>query len=510
MLRKGIRRVRTGCNTCKTRKIKCDEARPVCQRCKSTGRTCDGYDVDSKSAGLGDSYKSWAQGGSILGETVYHPANQLPLHPGTPLEIRSLYYFRTTAGPMIAGYFDHDFWTSTIIQISISEPAVRHAMLAVSLSLEQYRNPKAGQHGELILQQCNKAIGTLLLVKDKDVVLLTCILFICFEFIHRQVKRALAHFDQGLRVLESILEPSSLSHILAPFFCRLCVFPMLFGHPLRAPISERWTREWKNIPARFESLDMARHSMSTIWVLALRSMRAAEVVRFEKAPVSVLSDSWQSEFNFVSGLMERWLTAFSALDTTVPRSSQNCLHVLKAQHLVVGIWLKVSLSSDQMDFDAYHTDFRAIVEDCTFVLEHSGMQQAARPFNFDTGIISLLYFVAAKCRYLATRLAALELLRRLKDIGLRENLWDSEAMHTLAQSIIEHEHNCSLEDFFREPQQQDAVRLPPRERRVWDFSRQDHSPPVHGESWKQNPGTSSVTVKLKDGSGWKDQQSYVP
>lgn len=32
-----------GCLTCRMRKVKCDEQRPSCQRCISTGRTCDGY-----------------------------------------------------------------------------------------------------------------------------------------------------------------------------------------------------------------------------------------------------------------------------------------------------------------------------------------------------------------------------------------------------------------------------------------------------------------------------------
>ncbi|KAL5599098.1 hypothetical protein FOVSG1_006910 [Fusarium oxysporum f. sp. vasinfectum] len=43
MVRKGSKKVRTGCITCKVRKIKCDETRPCCRRCTNTGRNCDGY-----------------------------------------------------------------------------------------------------------------------------------------------------------------------------------------------------------------------------------------------------------------------------------------------------------------------------------------------------------------------------------------------------------------------------------------------------------------------------------
>ncbi|KAK8140838.1 hypothetical protein G3M48_001671, partial [Beauveria asiatica] len=34
-------RVRTGCYTCRTRRIKCDEAQPTCKRCRIRGIRCD-------------------------------------------------------------------------------------------------------------------------------------------------------------------------------------------------------------------------------------------------------------------------------------------------------------------------------------------------------------------------------------------------------------------------------------------------------------------------------------
>ncbi|OGM39376.1 hypothetical protein ABOM_011854 [Aspergillus bombycis] len=35
----------TGCWTCRSRRVKCDEQRPDCQRCRRSGRTCQGYGV---------------------------------------------------------------------------------------------------------------------------------------------------------------------------------------------------------------------------------------------------------------------------------------------------------------------------------------------------------------------------------------------------------------------------------------------------------------------------------
>ncbi|TGO10582.1 hypothetical protein BTUL_0131g00230 [Botrytis tulipae] len=36
-------KLKTGCNTCKARRVKCDETKPACMRCQKFGRVCDGY-----------------------------------------------------------------------------------------------------------------------------------------------------------------------------------------------------------------------------------------------------------------------------------------------------------------------------------------------------------------------------------------------------------------------------------------------------------------------------------
>ncbi|KAF2267799.1 hypothetical protein CC78DRAFT_530575 [Lojkania enalia] len=48
-------KVKSGCRTCKIRKLKCDESRPACHRCISSGHTCDGYGIWG---GGGSSYQS--------------------------------------------------------------------------------------------------------------------------------------------------------------------------------------------------------------------------------------------------------------------------------------------------------------------------------------------------------------------------------------------------------------------------------------------------------------------
>ena len=66
----GASKVKTGCTTCKIRRVKCDEARPNCVRCTSTGRRCDGYGTQAVVQPLAKvsrcAHHSSARGGSII------------------------------------------------------------------------------------------------------------------------------------------------------------------------------------------------------------------------------------------------------------------------------------------------------------------------------------------------------------------------------------------------------------------------------------------------------------
>ncbi|KAH6704254.1 hypothetical protein BKA61DRAFT_618217 [Leptodontidium sp. MPI-SDFR-AT-0119] len=39
--RESTSKVRTGCSTCKARRVKCDEAKPICRRCAVGSRKCE-------------------------------------------------------------------------------------------------------------------------------------------------------------------------------------------------------------------------------------------------------------------------------------------------------------------------------------------------------------------------------------------------------------------------------------------------------------------------------------
>src|ERR1700710_737431 len=72
-----------------------------------------------------------SQGLSLIKEMHQEP-------PGDPFEKRSLAFFLEQTLPILSGYFDSHFSTYLLPRLMHTEPAIRHAVVAVSSFYEQY------------------------------------------------------------------------------------------------------------------------------------------------------------------------------------------------------------------------------------------------------------------------------------------------------------------------------------------------------------------------------------
>ncbi|KAK1996551.1 hypothetical protein LX36DRAFT_580167 [Colletotrichum falcatum] len=126
MTRKGQPKVRTGCLTCKSRKVKCDEAKPACARCTGTGRKCEGYAV------VVPSNRAIARARSRTARLRDAIAQARAGWEGGGSEKAALEYFARDVAPKLPQNLENQFWTVAVPRMSKSEPAVRHAMAAIS------------------------------------------------------------------------------------------------------------------------------------------------------------------------------------------------------------------------------------------------------------------------------------------------------------------------------------------------------------------------------------------
>lgn len=484
------------------RKVKCDETKPFCLRCTKTGRKCDGY-LDPALP------------------KKRHPKNTSPydhvlgplLEISAPDEKRAFYFFQHVTAPCVSGDFDAVFWRVTVLQICQAEPAVRHAVLAVS-SLHEglgagdilpFTDGRPTQPAQsFALQQYNKAIARLLDQMNNPLTrplasLLTCVLFVCIEYMQGKDKESLIHLEQGRQLLTRLDQRSSdpemeciVRHIV-PLYTRLSLTSFLFGgSPVPIPDALKQQRE---IPDTFDSIDNMRHCMHEFMEQAFRFTSRAR-------PAKNSSDSIPREtMRLLEVEQDRLLArhakldvAFSLFRASTAKPMQTHLHTLlvlqmylHAQH----IWISTALSSSEVVYDDFLSSFAAIVPLAAAYLdgEHAHPPTAAFPpphrtvapllppsafasaaaeqpssrylpgaaeqqqlsvaytshFSFETHIIPPLYYVATKCRHPLIRRSALDLLRR--NPFRRENLWRASVMGALAGHIV------SLEERWAEGQQ---------------------------------------------------------
>ncbi|KAI1610970.1 hypothetical protein EDD36DRAFT_308724 [Exophiala viscosa] len=427
MARKGSTKVRTGCLTCKIRKVKCDEAEPCCKRCTSTGRKCDGYPQTRLDLSL-------------------HEPIHLNMTDSSGDEVRALAFFRQMAGPALSGHSESYFWTNVVMQLSHHKPAVRHAVLAVSSLYEQFqevsKSTNVASTNLFALRHYNAAIKELRLARDETVVLVVCALFICVESLQGNHQSAIEHCRSGILVFNKAdsLTVWARDHLLG-VFCRMGVFPFFFGCDASSFPCVAGLIPGSSAP--FSSIMDAQSSLDLILSASIRFVRCSDKYRLGELRQSSIPESMREKQDSLVKSLDKWQCAFSNSRKESGSDLLTCC-LLQMKALVVQIWVNVALEQSEMAYDQYVDRFQSIIDLASQAALSRSQQSRPRPsFIFDMGFTPLLYFAAMKCRDLSIRLVALSFMTTL---GVaRETLWDLSTMYRVARRLIEIEHDIDLD-----------------------------------------------------------------
>ncbi|MCJ1308043.1 hypothetical protein MMC25_001693 [Agyrium rufum] len=262
-------RARTGCITCKIRRIKCDETKPACLRCTSTGRKCDGYLTKERKLSSRPKHAVPKESASQSSSTpssirarspAIHALTYVPRSASkTGVEIRFLEFFYVRTAPALSGFIKDDFWKQVVRQLGISEPPITQAMTAVAAYHQRFDQLMQSDIGQPIdepyaVDQYNKAISALVTrlstSQDTFITLVACLLFTCLEMLRGNERAALGHITSGAGIVASyrkslaaqaqnptgserrwqeVAKQEIIETQIAPIFTRLSILSMLFG-----------------------------------------------------------------------------------------------------------------------------------------------------------------------------------------------------------------------------------------------------------------------------------------
>ena len=335
--------------------------------------------------------------------------------------------FRVRTASELSGFFDSDFWTRSVLQESHSEASIRHAVIALGAlykTLEaasesppgspqvhyNTESPNDQDHYCFALGQYGKAIKRLRdsLAKNeanaRRTVLISIVLFTCFQSFIGDHKAAIGQVQHGLRLLEG-LDPetraprsgSGAVDELVQMFTRLAIqaksYDMAFHFPapyviqlspknnLTSPQSPSLQSDAASttlqsdavsttsldsqMPDQFTTSQEARSLLDS---LTERILRFTETLSaFYARPNNILPSSIKSHGIGYGAQLHQWGVAFERLlqkrhNSSISYTERAGINVLKMIHIMTSVLFRMNFSTAETDFDNFFSQFRQIVD----------------------------------------------------------------------------------------------------------------------------------------------------
>jgi Fungal Zn(2)-Cys(6) binuclear cluster domain/Fungal specific transcription factor domain len=477
-------KTRSGCATCKAKHVKCDEVKPFCLRCISRGLRCPGYNspVSSREVSLPSSPGSQSDG------SLASPSYQLPLcgFRGAK-DSRAFEFFYCKASPVLSGYFFGKLWGQTLFQISVQDETLRSATIALSSIVEnECMIAKANElnlhtEREYAIESYNLAIQHLVAYLDDPgskvlVVLMTCIIFVCVDFLRHDVKAARTHIQGGLKLLETIrknpaLLPNSqqslFEEVLIPTLSWLNMCFSIFGGEVFSVKYLRGLSEQPSMPKKQENVEQTISQFVDIASTMINFAREHAHSRY----ASERDPNIYAKLLQVLESLEQWrVTCDFSLNTNLSKRSNIHNHdldpgtgLLRAHYLALKTWFEVLLAPSEMIWDLYKAEFEEMLFLASQAINDSMRFPDAfsRCFAFEMPIIPILQLVAGKCRYPSIRRQALDLLLRGPE---QESMFCAQNSYTLSKKMMEIEEE-GIE--YSKRGAGDDESLPSEAKRIW-------------------------------------------
>ncbi|KAH7357410.1 hypothetical protein BKA66DRAFT_574409 [Pyrenochaeta sp. MPI-SDFR-AT-0127] len=198
-------KVKTGCATCRIRKVKCDENKPVCRKCVDTGRTCDGYDSLFRSFNC-QAIKSRP------GARLQPNLPTFTCITSRDIKLLGRYFSTKTIFDVELGCEDE---ARQVLQASLTEPPIRYAVFSLKALREHLETSghvplraslRSASYGYGVQQYCMAMKGlasnlSCLGSKGLKSALLCCQIFISIEQVQGNYAAMAQHIIQGLSIM---------------------------------------------------------------------------------------------------------------------------------------------------------------------------------------------------------------------------------------------------------------------------------------------------------------------
>jgi hypothetical protein len=330
------------------------------------------------------------------------------------LEKRYFQYFRQKTVASTNSLMNSRFWDRIVLQVCHIEPAVKHAVLALS-SLHQLsearRDPGVAlRHQRYADQHYQQALGAAQSLlrcsgpEDIDRVLVTCLVFTCFENVRGNYAASQLHTGSGRLImaqhrerLRRLSRRNDLNEI-QQLFARLDVGAISFSPSnSRYPydVASFYATNPNLIPDAFDTIEDARAPLidHIRWSLIVRRTDLAAVL-----PDPSLFAILESDRSKVADHLVRWSSRFEELAASDRSASPIMTRTLRIWHQLVAIDVVANWYGSELRYDNHVAQYEHLVATAEEIIELLAQKPDRSAFSFDLGITIPLFATVERCR----------------------------------------------------------------------------------------------------------------
>ena len=456
-------KTKTGCLTCKVRKVKCDEEKPACRRCTSTGRKCDGYAPAPTSTNTTPHSRHSSPGRAPQSDLFASDA-----------EKRSFAYFETRACHDLGGSFHRQFWSEEVLQAVTHYTSIRHLVIAIGAAYEGFQNrsldlqtsDEYNNSMKFSMEQSNQSIqlmGALFNAARAEGqstettcnILTASILFAYLACLQGHISQAIEHVHSGLNVLQSFDKARAAKHATSTFPVSISHLRSLLTSlyvQIRGIINDEAQRRWERDPLvstvepviSFSGISEAHSYVEGLWCNLLAFLQHTEL-----NPPTTTDDVARFTANHQL-LSQAFNSSCAALELMASRHAfedigqdEAAITILRLYHTVIAIRLRINPlepGTRESAFDNLQAELEQMLQYCELLVNSSQSAFTRPSFSSGLGYVAPLHTIAARCRNPRVRRRALQLLLTS---GRREGLWDGLLTGKIVTKTIEREERLA-------------------------------------------------------------------
>ncbi|GJC92743.1 C6 zinc finger protein [Colletotrichum higginsianum] len=470
--RAGGPKARTGCATCKTRHVKCDERKPTCFRCEKVGVACEGYveRVDRRRR---------RQTQNVVRRTT--PLLIAPRSRSTPSVsiLPEIYrkdgiyfdYFRHQVSTNLAGYYTSPNWSYLVVGEGLQDDCIHHSILAVGALIraspqEDANNPDGlptrkkklltdgygvTAHREVALRHHVKAVKSLrermelITASSPTTVVVTTLLLVVYELLQGEPKTAELLLNSCLGVLKDCItmfegggsgaveasavgarqhprdsEFDDMEHVLP------CIAAMSHLSQSLQPL-RRHTHPFRIDPGP-DLHDPEHDSISRFFISWGRFFtfgvgfvgNSADFASAEGGgdggiALDALRHRLTAHQQTLLARLRRWraVIQYYAQSPRVDAGTKKGLRIVQIHWLLLHITLTCCLDPTEVAYDAFGAEFRDLTVQCVDLYRDCVSQPRPTSVLLGQGLILPLCTVVRACRDHDIRMTALQALREI-------------------------------------------------------------------------------------------------